>query len=66
MLPRQGEAKGVYHHQAIITWKVKGAYLRKRRSKLWTLKWQQSHNYQSLNVKNKKQTKQTTRTGTES
>ena len=30
------------------------------------VKWQQTHNYQQLNLKNKKQTKQTTRTGTES
>ena len=44
---------------------LKGTYLRKRRSKLWTVKWQQTQNYQQLNLK-QKQTKQTTRTGTES
>ena len=69
MLPRPGKAEGVHHHQAIITWNVKGTYLRKRRiSKLWTLKRQQIHNYQQLNLKEQqqKQTKQTIRTGTES
>ena len=51
-----------------ITWNVRGTHLRKRRrSKLWTVKWQQGHNYQQLNLKQKqKQTQQTTRTGTES
>ena len=66
MLPRQGKAKGVHHHQTLITWNVKGNYLRKRRR---TVKWQQTHNYQQLNLKQtqkQKQTKQTTRTGTES
>ena len=29
MLPTQGKAKGVYHHQAIIIWNVKGIYLKK-------------------------------------
>ena len=66
MLPRQGKAKQVHHHQAIIISNVKGTYLRKIRSKIWTVKWQQTHNYQQLNLKQKqKQTKQTTRTGTE-
>ena len=51
--PRQVIAKGVHHHQAIITWNVKGTYLRKRRSKLWIIKWQQIHNYQQLNLKTK-------------
>ena len=36
VLPRQNKAKRLHHHQAIITWNVKGTYLRKRRSKLWT------------------------------
>ena len=40
MLPGQGQVKGVHHHLAIIIWNVKGNYLRKRRSKIWTLKWQ--------------------------
>ena len=31
MLPRQGKAIGVHHHQAIITGNVKGTYLRKGR-----------------------------------
>ena len=35
----------------------KGTYLRKRRSKLWTIKWQQTHNYQQLNLKNKNENK---------
>ena len=30
MLPRQGKAKGVHHHQVLIIWNVKGTYLRKR------------------------------------
>ena len=51
---RQGKAKGVHHHQAIITGNVKGTYIRKRRrSKQWTLKWQQIHNCQQLSLKNK-------------
>ena len=33
--------------------------------KLWTVKWQETYNYQQLNLKKQKQTKQTTRTGTE-
>ena len=34
----------------------------------WTVKWQQTHNYQQPNLKNQKQkwTKQTTKTGTDS
>ena len=52
MLPRLGKAKGAYHQQVINTWNVKGTYLRKRRSKTWTVKWQQTHNYQQLNLKN--------------
>ena len=59
--------KGVHHHQALIMGNVAGTYLRKRRSKMWTVKWQQPYNYQEPNLKQKqKQTKQTTRTGTES
>ena len=58
MLPRQGQAKGVHHHQAITTWNVKGIYLRKRRSKLWTLKWQQIHNLLTTECKKKKLSKQ--------
>ena len=60
--------KGVHHHQALFIWNVKGTYLRKRRSKLLTVKWQQTHYYQQLNLKNQNQkwTKQTTRTGTDS
>ena len=46
-----GNMKGIHHHQAIITWNVKGTYLRKRRWKLWTLKKQQIHNYQKVNLK---------------
>ena len=53
MLPRQGKAKGVHHHQAVIIQNIKGTYLRKGRSKLWTVKWQQTHNYKQLNLKNK-------------
>ena len=52
VLPGQGKTKGVYHHQAIITWNVKGNDLRKG-SKLWTLKWQKTHSYQQLNLKSK-------------
>ena len=67
MLSRQGQVKGVHHHQAIITWNVKGTYLRKRRrSKLWTVRWQQMHSYQQLNLKKQKQTKKTTGRGTDS
>ena len=58
MLPRQDKTKGVHHHQAIITWKFKGIYLRKRRIKLWILKWQQAHNYKKLNLKQRKQLEQ--------
>ena len=49
-------------------WNVKGTYLRKRRSKIGTVKWQQTHNYQWLNLKKQKpkQTKQTSTPGTES
>ena len=65
MLPRQGKAKGLHHHEVIIIWNVTGTYLRKRRrSKLWILRWQQIHNYQHLNLK--KQIKQTSKIGTES
>ena len=43
---------------------LKGLHLRK---KTWTVKWQQTHKYQQPNLKQKqKQTKQTTRIGTES
>ena len=65
VFPRQGKFKGVHHHQAIIIGNVKGNHIRKR-SKLRTLKRQQMYNYQQLNLKANKQTKQTTRTGTES
>ena len=34
------KTKGVHHHKTIIIWNVKGIYLRKRRSKLSTIKWQ--------------------------
>ena len=34
--------------------------------KLWIVKWKQIHNYQQLNLKTNKETKQATRTGTES
>ena len=65
MLPRQGQVKGVHHHQAIIIWNVKGTYLRKtRRSKVWIIKWQKIHIYQQFNLK--RQTKQTRGTETES
>ena len=47
-----------------IIWNVKGTYLRRRRSKLWIIKWQQMCIYQKLN-QTKNQTKQT-RTETES
>ena len=59
------QVKGVHHHQALIIWDVKGTYLRKRRrSKIRTIKWQQTHNYQQILKKTKTKTKQTTRTGT--
>ena len=35
-------------------WNVEGTYLRKRRSNIWTVKWQQTHNYQQLNLKEDK------------
>ena len=57
MLSRQGKAKEVHYHQALIIWNVKGTYLRKRRSKLSIVKWQQTHNDQQLNLK--KQNKNT-------
>ena len=62
------KVKGVHHHQTLIIWNVKGTYLRKRRrSKIWTVKWQQTHNYQQPILKKKKKwTKLKTRTGTES
>ena len=54
VLPRQSKVKGVHHHRALVMWNVKGTYLRKRRrSKVWRVKWQQTHNYQQLNLKNK-------------
>ena len=62
MLPRQGKVKGIHHHEALMIWNVSGTYPRKRRSKLWTVKWQQTHNSQQPNLKTQKQTKQTTRT----
>ena len=40
VIPRQGKAKGVHHHQIIIIWNVNGNYLVKIRSKRWNLKWQ--------------------------
>ena len=55
--PIPGQVKGVHHHQPLIIWNVKGTYLRKRRSKLWTVKWQQTHNSQQLNLKKQKRTK---------
>ena len=58
VLPRQSEATGVHHHQATITLNIKGTYLRKRRSKLWTLKWQKTHNHRVLNLKKNKLSKQ--------
>ena len=60
VFPRQGKVKGVHHHQAIIIGNVKGNHIRKR-SKLRTLKRQQIHKYQKLNLKNKlnKETKTT-------
>ena len=47
--------------------KCKKDFSKKRRSKIWTVKWQQTHNHQQLNLKKQKQkqTKQTTRTGTD-
>ena len=51
-LPRQEKTKWVHHYQTIIIWNVKGTYL-KRRSKLWTVKWQKIQIYQQLNLKNK-------------
>ena len=47
---------------------LKGLIKEKEDQKLWTIKLQQTHNYQQLNLKqtNKKLTKQTTRTGTDS
>ena len=55
VFPRQGKAKGSHHHYIeAITLIVKGTYLRKRRRlKLWTLKWQQTHNYQQVDLKTK-------------
>ena len=47
----------------LLLMNVKETYIRKRRSKLQTLKGQQIHNYQQLNLK--KQIKQITRTATE-
>ena len=65
MFPRWGQVKGV-HNQALILWNIKETYVRKRRlSQIWRVKWQQTHNYQQLNLK-QKQTKETTRTGTNS
>ena len=56
MLPRQGKAKGVHHHQALILWNVIGTYLRTRKiSKMPTVKWQQTHNYQQPNLKKQKE-----------
>ena len=39
---------------------------KKKKNKTMNNKRQQTHNYEQLNLKNQKQTKQTTRTGTES
>ena len=42
--PDKFKVKGVHYHQALIIWNVKGTYLRNRRwSKIWRLKWQQTH-----------------------
>ena len=38
-LPRPWKTKGAHHHLTIIMWNVTGTYLRKR-SELWTIKWQ--------------------------
>ena len=55
MLLRWGKVKGVHHCQALIIWNVKGTYFFKKRkkSRLWTVKWQQTHNCQELNLKQK-------------
>ena len=66
MLPREDQVKGIHHHQALVVWNVKGAYLRKRISQLWTVKWQQTQLSITEPKKQKqKQTKQITRTGTD-
>ena len=54
MLPREGQVKGVHHHEALIIRNAKGTYLRKRRSKLGAVKLQQTQNYQQMNLKEKK------------
>ena len=52
MLPRQGKAKGIHHYQAVITLNVKDLF-KKKKIKTINIKWQQIHNYQQLNLKNK-------------
>ena len=43
----------------LIIWTVKGTYLRKRRwSKIWTVKWQQTQQLSTTEPKKQKQTKQ--------
>ena len=63
MPPRQGKTKGVHHHQGITTQNVKGAYLRKRRSKL---NIKMTTNSQLSTTEFKKTNKSKTRTGKES
>ena len=61
---RKEKTKGVHHQQTIIIWNVKGTYLRKRRSELWTIKRQKYIN--TPTIESKKQTKQTRWTERES
>ena len=52
MLPRWGQVKGVHHHQALLYEMLKGL-IQEKDQNLWTVKWQQTHNYEQLNQKAK-------------
>ena len=69
MLPRQGKAKGVHHHPALIIENIKGTSLRKKRTKTMKSKMTTNSQLSTTEPKKKqkyKQIKQTTRIGTES
>ena len=47
------QVKGVHHHQALIIWNVKGTYLRKRISKIGTVKMTANSQLQTTTPKTK-------------
>ena len=54
VLPRQGKAKGIQHHQAIITSNVKGTYSRKKK-KIKTMNIKMTINSQLSTTESKRQ-----------